>query len=441
MKVEVISSEIIKPSSPTQDYLRRYQLSFLDQICPKAYIPFLYFYELNDSTSELSSIADDISNKLKKSLSQVLTLYYPLAGRFTNDNFIDCNDNGVLYLEARVLRSQLSDVINNPIFCELNELLPFKLDELAELHLGVQLNVFETGGIAIGVCVSHRLADDLSSLVFIRNWMAIARGEEGAAVQPEFVSASLLPPKVTTGYDPSVVIRKNNTVVTKRFVFDARKVEALRAEYEAKTIEETSPKRRLSRIEALSAFIWSRFVAATKVENEPAFNIRTIHHAVNLRPVFDPPLPEHSFGNFYTSSTTVPGPLSTSGEEYCYDLAKTIGEDIRKIHKDALENLRHVGDEFMDSLKKGTEIFVKGEMVSLVFTSLCGFPVYEADFGLGKPKWVSTGARCFKNVVGFLDNKMDNGLEAYICLKPDDMANFEVDKEFLALVSPFDDPL
>ena len=431
MKVEVISNEIIKPSNSTPDHLRRYQLSFLDQICPKAYLPFLYFFELKDKNK--SNIAD-ISDKLKKSLTKVLTLYYPLAGRFTNDNLVDCNDNGALYLEARVLDSQFSKVIKNPIPYELNELLPFQLDELAELPLGVQLNIFESGGIAIGVCLSHRLADDLSSLVFIKNWMAIARGEEGAIVQPEFVSASLLPPKNTGGYDPSVVIQKKNTIITKRFVFDAPKVEALRAKYEKNTSEENTPKSLLSHIEALSAFIWSRFVAATKVESEPAFNIRTIHHAVNLRPMFDPPLPEHAFGNFFTSSVTIP-PLSSGGEEYCYDLVNMIAKDIRKIDKDALENIRHVEDEFMDSLKKGTEIFVKGDMVSLVFTSLCKFPVYEADFGLGKPAWVSSAARCFKNVVGFLDNKMNDGLEAYICLRPEDMEKFEVDKEFLALVS------
>ncbi|XP_062112600.1 stemmadenine O-acetyltransferase-like [Humulus lupulus] len=444
---EVMSNEMIKPLSSTPAHLRRYKLSLLDQLCPKAYLSFIYFYETNNNTSTESNIADDISNKLKKSLSQVLTLYYPLAGTFTDENYVNCNDNGVLFVEARALKSQLTDDLKNKPSttpCELNEFLPFQLDQLTELPLGIQLNIFESGGVAIGVCLSHRLVDDLSSLFFIKNWMAIARGDEGAVVRPELVSAaSLIPPKDMASYDPSQVVQKSNTVITKRFVFNACKVEALRAKYEEKTNQENSPKWRLSTMEALSAFIWSRFVAATKIVPEPAFNIRTIHHTVNLRPMFDPPLPPHSFGNFYTSSVTIP-PLSSSSsskEEDCnYGLARAIGEDIRKINKEDVENLRSVGDEFMDSLKKGTEIFVKGDMVSLVFTSVCGFPAYEADFGLGKPTWVSSGARCFKNVIAFLDNIMGDGvLEAYICFKPKDMAKFEVDKEFLALViSPTD---
>ena len=35
-----------------------------------------------------------------------------------------------------------------------------------------------------------------------------------------------------------------------------------------------------------------------------------------------------------------------------------------------------------------------------------------------------------------MDNKTGDGIEAYICLKPDDMAKLEADKEFLAFVSP-----
>ena len=65
-------------------------------------------------------------------------------------------------------------------------------------------------------------------------------------------------------------------------------------------------------------------------------------------------------------------------------------------------------------------------------------PAHEvmADFGWGEPAWVSSAARCFKNIVGYMDNKKGDGLEAYICLDPEEMAKLEADKEFLAFVSP-----
>lgn len=91
----------------------------------------------------------------------------------------------------------------------------------------------------------------------------------------------------------------------------------------------------------------------------------------------------------------------------------------------------------LENLNKYTGRLTRGEVVELIVTSLCQFPFYEADFGLGKPSWVSSSAaRGFSNVVGLMDNKTGDGIEAYIRLKPDDMAKLEADKEFLAFVSP-----
>ena len=74
IEIEVISSEIIKPSSPTPDHLRHYQLSFLDQISPPTYNPLLLFYPA-DGDVKINNI--EKPNHLKQSLSEVLNLYYP----------------------------------------------------------------------------------------------------------------------------------------------------------------------------------------------------------------------------------------------------------------------------------------------------------------------------------------------------------------------------
>ncbi|BBG93943.1 hypothetical protein Prudu_002102 [Prunus dulcis] len=56
IEVELITKETIKPSSPTPHHLHHHQLSFLDQLAPHAYVPFLYFYEFNGSTKHQSNL-------------------------------------------------------------------------------------------------------------------------------------------------------------------------------------------------------------------------------------------------------------------------------------------------------------------------------------------------------------------------------------------------
>ncbi|KAL6188158.1 hypothetical protein ACLB2K_039551 [Fragaria x ananassa] len=442
--IEVISKEIIKPSSPTPDHLRHYQFSFLDQLSPPVYNSLVLFYEFNGETQPR---IPEISSHLKTSLSEVITLFYPLAGRVKENKFIDCNDDGIPYLEAQVKNCKLADVLKNPIPEELNKFVPFELDDTAnEYALGIQLNIFECGGFAIGQCVSHKLADGSSYFMFSKTWAAIARGVSGdhshAEInRPEFISANLFPPKDLNGYiDPSVAsITKNK--VTKRFVFDASNIEVLRLKYGGNAGLETDEKCP-SRVEALSAFIWSRFVAVTKDTRE-AEKLYMVIHAVNLRPRFDPPLPEHSFGNLYRVARTIstnPSFLidsTTSGEEYCNGLTRQVREEISKIDKDYLKRLQQ-GDEHLSFIRRNTDRFMKGEIVTFSFSSLCRLPIYDSDFGWGRPTWVGSPARTFKNLVHFLDTKEGDGIEAYICLEKEVMAKFETDSEFLAYVKPND---
>ena len=120
--MEITSEEMIKPSSQTPDHLRRYTLSYLDQIPPKVYIPLILFYELS-SESEIS----EISSRIKKSLSDVLAIYYPLAGRVRHDRFVECNDEGIPFSEARVSSPRtLSGVMEIPDLTELSKLLPLE---------------------------------------------------------------------------------------------------------------------------------------------------------------------------------------------------------------------------------------------------------------------------------------------------------------------------
>ncbi|RVW18101.1 Deacetylvindoline O-acetyltransferase [Vitis vinifera] len=65
------------------------------------------------------------------------------------------------------------------------------------------------------------------------------------------------------------------------------------------------------------------------------------------------------------------------------------------------------------------------------------FPLYEADFGWGKPIWVGSASLPFKNLILFMDSSGTNGgIEAWINLMEEDMGKFQGDKELLSFVSP-----
>ncbi|XP_061990339.1 stemmadenine O-acetyltransferase-like [Rosa rugosa] len=425
IEVEVISQETIKPSTPTPHHLRHHQLSFLDQLAPHAYVPFLYFYSLPNTHNNHTQI----STHLKKSLSKILTQYYPIAGRVKFNLFVDCNDHGIPFYEARVKSHSLSDVITNPSLPELNKLLPFELDVVTDIALGVQLNLFPCGGIAIGLCASHRIADGLSFFTFVKNWASTSCGNE--CVNPDFSAASIFPPKNMDGYN-GVPLPKRKDIVTKRFVFDGSKIEALRATY-AESIR-LKTKKRPSRVEALSAFLWNRFMAeVAKEEESSSTRLYTVVYIMDLRSRFDSPLPQNSFGNYYRAATATP--TLVDGEERG-GLVRQVIEEIEKIDSKYMRKFQDGYKEHLDFMRRRMERAAKGELVTVTFSSLCRFPLYEADFGWGKPAWVSMASMRINNQIVFMDTKLADGIESYFSFKEEDMAKFELDSEFLELISP-----
>uniref|UniRef100_A0A7N2R1P5 Uncharacterized protein n=1 Tax=Quercus lobata TaxID=97700 RepID=A0A7N2R1P5_QUELO len=82
----------------------------------------------------------------------------------------------------------------NPIPGELNKLVSFELDALTYITFGVQLNVFKCGAIGIGACISHKIADALSFIVFLKTWATTTYGDDDIE-SPEFDAATLFPPK------------------------------------------------------------------------------------------------------------------------------------------------------------------------------------------------------------------------------------------------------
>ncbi|XP_019159451.1 PREDICTED: vinorine synthase-like isoform X2 [Ipomoea nil] len=413
LKVELLSKEMmmIKPSSPTPPHLKTLKLSFIDQTSPPFLAPFVFFF---------NHASADSSQLLKQSLSKVLTLFYPLAGRVRGNDFIDCSDDGALWVEARV-HGFLKDVVENPLMEEIEKFLPLepqKGDD-SDFMLAVQVNYFLDGGIAVGVCVSHKIADALSMVNFVNAWALIAREGDAAEISPPNFGLvwPLFPPTTMdlTGSEFSATLgmTTREKVVTRRVVFNKENLAALKKSAAAESSRVGDP----TRVEAVSAFLWKHFREANRKKFQHGSVKKTFRATqnVNLRARMNPPLPDTTFGNLWSLAYTT----ETSPDDDD-DLVFQLRTSIREINAEYIEALQN-GKGRPEHLRKLHECYSgEGEAKFLEFTSLCRFPIYEVDFGWGRPVWACITNLLWKNLIVLMSTKCGDGIEAWITMGEED---------------------
>jgi len=445
MEVQIISKECIKPSSPTPPNLKTYKLSLLDQAAPSTYVPTIFFYPMNQSIShDVVDILSQRSQLLKQSLSETLTRFYPLAGKIKDYLSIDCNDEGVFYLEAYA-NCHLVDCLNQPNLGSLQKLLPQEMN-FKELTAGdhvamIKVTSFACGGIAIGFLVSHMIADGASLGVFVKGWAATTR-KASEAVCPNFDAPSIF--IQNDAYSKEAVLAtvskysfKSGRCIIRRIMFDASAIASLKAKASSSSVQNPS------RVEVVTALLWKCIMTAFKATSgiqRPAF----ITQAVNLRRRADPQFTESSMGNILWSI----GALCTAEEiDFAYMVNK-LREAIRKINADFVKILQgNAGFSKLWEIVKARSIGAISNMefpcgVDFIeFTSWCNFGLYDIDFGWGKPMWVSlVGSNddseiVFRNLVILMDTRSGDGIEAWVVLEKEDMTMLAQDKELLAFAS------
>ncbi|KAF7135488.1 hypothetical protein RHSIM_Rhsim08G0185900 [Rhododendron simsii] len=409
LKMEIISKESIKPSSKTPASLRTFRLSLLDQLVPPLYVPLILFYSHDKSSSNVKLA--EISPLLKRSLSDALALYYPFAGRMKGESSVDCDDQGAHYLEAR-FDTHLSEIVESPKVEVLNQFVPSTSKESDGVLLGIQLNYFICGGIAIGISFCHKIADACTLSMFVKTWAATARGDTNL-VAPSFVASSLFPPREQFGQHMALDSPKQRTD-TRRFCFSSSKIAALRAEVGASTVVQPT------RVELVTAAIW-KWAMARKGHDQCRLSV--VCHAVNLRRRMDPPLSEYVFGNLLWGAYAL-----GNGEMDFGGLVSKMREAIGKIDGEYLKELQGENghDVVVRHFKKTGEWFLDKEVDRFMFTSWCRFPIYESDFGWGKPVWVSSSISGPPNSIVLMDSMSDiGGIEAWITLDEVGMMRFE----------------
>ncbi|XP_050214605.1 stemmadenine O-acetyltransferase-like [Mercurialis annua] len=442
MEVQFISKQNVRPSSPTPPHLRIFKLSILDQLIPSAYAPIVLFYSVNTNTKVLERLS-----LLKSSLSETLTRFYPLAGKIINDLSINCNDEGANFVETRV-SCCLDEFLTEPVDLHfINKLLPCQFITEGSMEgtyvTNVQANVFECGGIAIGICISHKILDGAALSTFLKGWTSTAQGCR-KVVFPKFTGAALFPANDLWLKDSSMAMwgsmfRKGNCI-TRRFVFDASAISKLKAQ--------TTSSGGLSmptRVEAVSALLWKSIIAASaELHGLPRKSLLT--HVVNLRTRLEPSLSENSLGNFLWLADAEFTGESTSEPEF-NELLRKVREAISRIDHKFVEQIK--GDEgvnclMAESIKQIGEKCSKDEVDCVGFSSWCKLGYYDADFGWGKPVWVSSiglSGSIVLNLVILVDTRSGDGVEAWVSLDEQVMAILASNPDLLKLASMDPSPL
>lgn len=424
LEVKAISKQNIKPSTLTPPDLKTFQLSGIDQTSPPVPVSLVFFYSAKDVEENEIRISH-----LKQSLSEVLSRFYPLVGRIDGNDTIDCTDEGINFFEAQV-KAQLREVINNPEADQLRQLLPSD-DFFApgpKMLASIQANIFECGGIAIGVSVSHKAMDASSISVFLKHWAAQTRGHGGDMVDVKLEMASIFPPRYVNvaAYPPG---KAANKLVTKRFIFSSSNIAALRERCSSAEYIK-SP----SRVEAVSALIWRCATNAAREKTGSVTKKTVANVIVNMRGRVEPALSEDYVGN------SVLGTMTESEMDSYTELdalAAQLRAAIRKVDSDYVKNVQT--DEgfydFIDSYKQIEEPFSKSELEMYTITSWMRFPFYEVDFGWGAPTWACSAGLPGKNIIALMDSKSGDGVEAWVALDEDDMSIFEREPELLSFTS------
>ncbi|CAI9098790.1 OLC1v1035497C1 [Oldenlandia corymbosa var. corymbosa] len=427
MKTTVKETTMVRPAEPTP--LKRLWNSNLDLLVARIHILTVYFYKPNGSSNFFDGPV------LKQALSNVLVSFYPMAGRLGRDEEgrieIDCNGEGVLYVDAET-DSSLDDFGDFTPSPELRKLFVPAIDysgDISSYPLAMfQVTRFKCGGVALGTGVHHNLSDGLSSLHFINTWSDIARGLSIAV--PPFIDRTLLrardPPKpvfehVEYHLPPTLKPESGGTKVPKSGLKTST-TSILRINPEQLTRLKAKSNNEGSTYEILAAHLWRTTCRARGLDDDQSTKL---YVATDGRSRLSPPLPPGYLGNVVFTSTPIAEsselqsePLANSAKRIHNALARMDDEYLRS----ALDYLEIQPD--LSALVRGPQYFASPNLNINSWTRL---PVYDADFGWGRPIHMGPASILYEGTIYILPspNNKDRSLSLAVCLDADHMPLFQ----------------
>uniref|UniRef100_A0A0D3BQE1 BAHD acyltransferase DCR n=1 Tax=Brassica oleracea var. oleracea TaxID=109376 RepID=A0A0D3BQE1_BRAOL len=397
---------------------------------------------------------------LKHALSLTLSHFPPLAGRLSTSEdghvFLSCNDAGADFVSAAAKSVASATTVsydghNRPI-------LAVQVTELND-------------GVFIGCSVNHSVTDGTSLWNFINTFAEVSRGAGNVTRHPDFTRESvLISPavlKVPQG-GPKVTFNENEPLRERIFSFSREQILELKAMVNKRktwtvdngvemlgkqsndkingkengkltemleslllrndAVSKTGNKLEISSFQSLSALLWRAITRARKL---PSTKTTTFRMAVNVRHRLSPKLDPEYFGNAIQSVPT----FATAGEVLSRDIrwsADQLNQSVAA-HQDG-----KIRDTVAD-WEANPRCFPLGnpDGASVTMGSSPRFPMYDNDFGWGKPVAVRSGrANKFDGKISAFPGRDGNGsVDLEVVLAPETMAGIETDGEFMRYVS------
>ncbi|KAL5576155.1 hypothetical protein UlMin_017854 [Ulmus minor] len=402
-------------------------MSVLDHMMPSFHMPSVYFYRPNGADNFFNS------NSLKQALAKILVPFYPMAGRLSRDHYgrlrINCNAEGVLFVEAETdaVIDDFGDFAPTP---ELNRLIP-AVDISGGISsyplLVLQVTYFKCGGVSLGVGMEHHVVDGASGLHFVNSWSDMARGFN--LTIPPFLDRTLLlprdPPCPTFDHieyqpPPTMKYRKPQTtsdnIAVAMFKITKEQLNTLKAKS-----KEDGNSTYYSSYEILAAHIWK---CKCKARGLPDDQETQLYIATDGRSRLEPPLPPVFFGNVIFSTTVIALAGEVQSKPIWYAASK-IRESLVRMDNNYLRSTI----DYLE-LQPDLSVLLRGAHTfrcpNLGITSWVRLPIYEADFGWGRPIFMGPGGILFEGLSYILPSSVNNeSLSVAIGIKQEQLKTFE----------------
>lgn len=414
----------------------------------------------------------------KLSLSKTLSHFPPLAGRLCTDDatghvYILCNDAGVDLYHAKASHLSTEALIPPP-----DQDIPaayrrfFQLDDTLS-YAGhskplVTIQITELAdAVFVGCTMNHAVVDGTSFWNFFNTFAEIARGDSKISRAPDFCRDTVFDSPAVLAFPtggPSVTFsgdeplrekifhfsmeailrlksRANNTNPTQKPQVSSEEIMSKqsndnwavahnrKSNGKITSVTETNPPTaEISSFQSLCAQLWR---SVTRARNLSPTKTTTFRMAVNCRHRIEPRLVPLYFGNAIQSIPTV----ATSGELLANDLSW--GAD--QLHDNVVAHDDATVRRGVKDWESNPRLFPLGNFDGAMITmgSSPRFPMYDNDFGWGRPLAVRSGkANKFDGKISAFPGREGNGsVDLEVVLAPETMAGLEKDLEFMQYVS------
>ncbi|KAD3336191.1 hypothetical protein R6Q59_028579 [Mikania micrantha] len=380
---------------------------------------------------------------LKLSLSKTLSHFPALAGRLFTDSdsqvYILCNDSGVEFVHAAATHFYTNQILrpNCDVHPSFKTFFAFdKTLSYAGHHQPIAaVQVTEIGdGVFIGCTVNHAVVDGTSFWNFFNTFAEIAKGVAKVTNSPDFsrenvfISPAVLP--LPAG-GPSATFSGDEPMRERVIQFSREAI--LKLKFRANNplwkpdlnVAALKPKSEISSFQSLCAHLWRAVTRARRFVDTK--KTTTFRMAVNCRHRLEPKVDPFYFGNLIQSIPTV----ASVGELVSHDLSWAAN----LLHQNVVAHDNATVRRGVKEWEKQPKLFPLGNFDGAMITmgSSPRFPMYNNDFGWGRPLGVrSGGANKFDGKISAFPGRLGDGsVDLEVVLAPQTMASLLLDQEFM----------